>query len=121
VYFLGERVDEYAHGTIVNHDGSWLSGNEGNQPGLFMPSAPAIGETFVPEHLPDVAVQHSTVIAVDQAITTAAGAFEGCLVAKEVDLPLGTTEEKTYCPGVGLVREEFLGGYLELVVFETTS
>jgi hypothetical protein len=121
VYYLGERVDEYAHGTIVNHDGAWFSGEQGNQPGLFMPADSAVGMTFVQEYLPDVAMEQSTVIAVDQAITTAAGTFDGCLVTKDVSHPEGVTERKTYCPGVGLVHEGFLGGSLELVEFEMTA
>ena len=120
VYFVGERVDEYASGKIVNHEGAWLSGKDGAEPGVFMPADPHIGETFMLEHIPDVAMEQATVIALDQTITTAAGDFAGCLVTKEVALPHGATERKTYCPGVGLVREDFPGGSLELVEFGTT-
>jgi hypothetical protein len=119
VYYVGERVDEYAHGRIVNHDGTWLSGEQGIQPGVFMPAEPAVGGTFSPEHAPDVAMEQVTVIAVEQPITTAAGSFEGCLVTKEIGFPEGVIEEKTYCPDVGLVRESFPGGQLELVTFKT--
>jgi hypothetical protein len=122
VYFLGERDDEYEQEKLSRHDGeSWLSGDQGAQPGVFMPADPAVGETFVPEQLPDIAMEQATVIAVDQGITTAGGEFDGCLVTKEVSFPDQATERKTYCPGVGLVREDFLGGYLELVAFELTS
>jgi hypothetical protein len=122
VYYLGERVEEHMQGTRSRHDGgSWLSGDQGTQPGVFMPADPAVGETFVLEQLSDVAIEQSTVIAVDQGITTAGGEFDGCLVTKEVSFPDHATERKTYCPGVGLVREDFLGGYLELVAFELTS
>jgi hypothetical protein len=82
VYYVGQRVDESANGSIVNHDGTWLSGDQGTQPGIFMPADPEIGETFSPEYLPDVAIEQATVIALDQAITTVAGAFKGCLVTK---------------------------------------
>jgi hypothetical protein len=122
VYYLGERDEEYEHGKPGRDDGdSWLSGDAGAQPGVFMPADPTVGETFVPEQLSDVAIEQSTVIAVDQGITTAGGEFDGCLVTKEVSFPDHLTERKTYCPGVGLVREDFLGGYLELVAFELTS
>jgi hypothetical protein len=122
VYYLGEREEEYEHAKQSRQDGeSWLSGDKGAQPGVFMPADPAVGETFVSEQLPDVAIEQATVIAVDQGITTAGGEFDGCLVTKEVSFPDQATERKTYCPGVGLVREDFLGGYLELVAFESTS
>jgi hypothetical protein len=124
VYSVGERDDEYENGTIVkiiNHADAWLTGDHGNQPGVFMPADPAVGATFFPEHVPDVAIEQSTVIAVEQSIITAAGTFEGCVVTKDIDLPQGTSEEKAYCPQVGLVREDFPGGHLELVQVATTS
>jgi hypothetical protein len=121
VHYAGERVDQYEQGKIVGRDGTWLPGEQGTQLGVFMPADPAVGETFMPEHVPDIAIEQATVIAVEQASTVAAGTFEGCVVTKDIGLPHGTTEQKTYCPGVGLVREEFLGGHLELVQFETTS
>ena len=121
VYYVGERVDEFASGTIVNHEGTWLSGDQGTQPGVFMPADPAVGDTFVPEHVPDVAIEQATVIAVDQTVTIPAGTFDGCIVTEDIGFPKGTSEEKTYCPDVGLVREDFPAGHLELVRFKTTS
>jgi hypothetical protein len=121
VYYVGEWVRTFKQGKIVNHERSWLSGDQGMQPGVFMPADPVVGDTFVPERIPDVAVAEAIVIAVKQSITTAAGTFEGCVVTKEVNFPEHTTEEKTYCPEVGLVREDFPGGHLELVAFATAS
>lgn len=122
VYYLGEQVDASAQGIGSRHDGgSWRSGDQGAEPGVFMPADPVMGDTFVPEHVPDVALEQTTVIAVEQTVTTPAGTFEGCLITKEVGLPTGVTEEKTYCPEVGLVREGFPGGHRELVQVVATS
>jgi hypothetical protein len=121
VYYLGERVDEGADGTGSHDGGSWRSGDQGTPPGVFMPATPVVGKTFVLEAVPDVGLEQVTVIAVDQTVRVAAGTFAGCLVTKDISLPTGTTEEKTYCPAVGLVREDFLGGYLELVQVVTTA
>ena len=121
MYYVGERVDEFASGKIVDHEGTWLSGDQGTQPGVFMPADPAVGDTFEPEHVPDVAIEQSTVIAVDQTVTIPAGTFEGCIVTEDIGLPEGSSEEKMYCPQVGLVREDFPDGHLELVEFETAS
>jgi hypothetical protein len=121
VYYLGERVNEYEHGTIVNHEGTWLSGESGYLPGVFMPADPVVGDTFAPEHASDTVVEQSTVIAVEQSITTVAGTFERCVVMKEISFPKGATEEKTYCPGIGLVREESTRGQLVLVAFTTAA
>jgi len=118
VYYLGERVDEYENGNVVGHEGQWLAGEGSNEPGVFMPAQPAVGETFEQEKAPGVAEDESKVVALDQAVTTPAGSFSGCLKTEDYD-PLGkVTEFKYYCPGVGLVREEFTEGYLDLVAYE---
>jgi hypothetical protein len=121
VYYLGERVDEYGHGKSVDRDESWLAGDRGIEPGVFMPAKPVVGEIFAPERVSDSSLEQATVIASEESVTTVAGTFVGCLVVKEVRFPEGTAEQKTYCPDVGLVREDFVGGYLELVAFGPIS
>jgi hypothetical protein len=119
VYYLGERVDEFQDGQVVGHEGAWLAEPNGSPPGLFMPPAPTVGKTFDQEQIPGVAEAQSKVIAIDQMVTGASGTFSGCIQTEDVDLLDGTTEQKYYCPGVGLVREEFPGGYIDLLEFET--
>jgi hypothetical protein len=118
VYYLGEAVDEYEDGQVVGHSGSWQAGEGQNQPGLFMPLHPQAGQTFEQEQAPGVAEDHSTVLAVDQSITTSAGQFGGCMRTEDVNPLDGETENKVYCPGVGVVREESETGFLNLVRFE---
>jgi hypothetical protein len=121
VYYLGERVDEYDGGKIVGHEGAWLTGEHVDKPGLFLPAAARVGDTFYQERIPGVAEERFTVIAVGETLTTPAGTFDGCLRTEESNLTHvdgligGPTEQKVFCPGVGLVREEFPGGYLELM------
>ena len=60
-------------------------------------------------------------------LATPAGTFDGCVRTEEMnltDIPGllgGPTEQKVFCPGVGLVREDFPGGYLELVAFASPA
>jgi hypothetical protein len=127
VYYVGERVDEYANGTIVGHDGTWLTGEHVDEPGVFLPAEMRVGDTFYQERIPGVAEERFTVIALDQTLTTPAGTFTGCVRTEEMNLTHvdgligGPTEQKVYCPGVGLVREEFPGGYLELMPSTTPA
>ena len=120
VYYLGERVDEFQDGHVVGHEGTWLVEPNGDPPGLFMPPALTVGTTFNQEQIPGVAEAQSRVIAVDQTVTSASGTFAGCIQTEDLELLDGTTEQKYYCPGVGLVREDFPGGYIDLLTFETT-
>jgi hypothetical protein len=119
VYYLGERVDEFQDGQVVGHEGAWLTEPNGNPPGVFMPPTPTVGETFHQEQIPGVAEAQSKVIAVNQTVTSASGTFTGCIQTDDRDLLDGVIEQKYYCPDVGLVREEFPGGHIDLVEFET--
>jgi hypothetical protein len=123
VYYIGERVDEYANGKIISHEGTWLTGEHVDEPGVFLPAAVRVGDTFYQERVPGVAEERFTVIAVNQTLTTPAGTFDGCVRTEERNLTNvdgllgGPTEQKVFCSGVGLVREDFPGGYLELQRF----
>lgn len=118
VYYLGERVDEYENGKVVSHEGQWLAGEGKNEPGVFMPAQPVLGETFEQEKAPGLAEDRSKVVALDQSVTTPAGSFSGCLKTEDYDPLSKVTEFKYYCPGVGLVREEFKEGHLDLIAYE---
>ncbi|MGH2531353.1 MAG: hypothetical protein ACRDJW_03500 [Thermomicrobiales bacterium] len=118
IYYLGESVDDYEDGEVVGHSGAWLAGEGENQPGLFMLPDPDVGQVFEQERAPGIAEDISTVIAVDEAITTPAGQFSGCLKTEDVNPLDDETENKYYCPGVGVVREESEDSFLDLVHFE---
>jgi hypothetical protein len=115
VWYLGERVDDYEDGKLVGHEGQWLAGRDGARPGLFMPAEPKLGDAFEQERAPGVAEDRSTVVAVDVEVTTDAGTFSGCIKTEDFAPLDDVTEFKYYCRDIGLVREEFAGGRLDLV------
>jgi hypothetical protein len=117
VYYMGERVDEYDGGQVVGHGGQWLAGEGDNQPGVFMPALPAAGDEFEQEMAPGIAEDTSTVVALEQTLTTPAGTFDGCIKTEDFDPLSDVTELKYYCPGVGLVREEPPDGHLDLISY----
>jgi hypothetical protein len=117
VYYFGERVDEYEGGKVVSHEGQWLAGEGKNREGVFMPAQPTLGQVFEQEKAPGVAEDTSTIVAVDQSVTTPAGSFSGCLKMEDFSPLAKETEFKFYCPGVGVVREEFPGGHLDLISY----
>lgn len=118
VYYMGERVDDYEDGQVVGNSGQWLTGEGGNQPGEFMPASIAVGQVFEQERVPGIAEDRSTIVALDQTIETAAGAFRDCVETEDVNPLDDSTERKVYCPGVGIVRETGANGQLDLVSFE---
>jgi hypothetical protein len=117
VYYIGETVDNYEDGEIVDHEGTWLAGEGDNQAGIFMPASPDPGQKFEQERAPGIAEDRSTIIALDQTVTTDAGSFDGCIKTEDVAPLDDVREHKFYCPDVGLVREEVEGGHLDLVWF----
>jgi hypothetical protein len=118
VSYFGEDVDDYEDGEIVGHSGAWLAGEGDALPGIFMPADPQVGDQFEQERAPGVAEDESEVIAVDQAVETPAGAFEGCIRTEDYAPLDDVTEFKYYCPDVGLVVEQNDEG---VTIFELIS
>lgn len=110
VWYMGEHVNDYEDGKLSGHGGQWLAGENGAQPGLFMPAEPEVGVTFEQERAPGVAEDESTVIEVDLAVEVPAGSFTGCIKTEDFAPLDNATEFKFYCPDVGLVREQGQGG-----------
>ena len=115
VWYVGEKVDNYEDGKIVDHEGAWQAGEDGASAGLFMPADPNVGDRLQQERAPGVADVHSSVVADDVEITSPAGKFSGCIRTKDFAPLDNSTEFKLYCPSVGLVREELTDGRLELL------
>lgn len=117
VYYLGESVDNFEDGELVDHEGQWLAGEGDNLPGVFMPADPQVGDEFEQERAPGVAEDQSKVVAVDQEVTTEAGTFTGCIKTEDFDPIDDVTEFKYYCPDIGMVREEAEDGGIELISY----
>jgi hypothetical protein len=115
VRYMGEAVDDIDDGKVVGHEGQWLAGKGNAKPGVFMPADPKVGDAFKQERAPGVAEDRSKVVAVGLNVTTPAGRFDDCIKTKDFAPLDKNTEFKYYCAGVGLVREQFPEGRLDLV------
>ena len=106
VYYLGEDVDIYRNGKIVDHEGAWLHGTGGATLGLLMPASPVVGQRYYQEVAPRVAMDRAEVVSLSERMITPAGTFEKCLKTQETTpLEPGDKEYKLYAPGVGLVQD----------------
>jgi hypothetical protein len=106
IYYLGEEVDIYKNGKIVDHEGAWLHGSKGATLGLLVPAAPVVGRRYYQEVAPGVAMDRAEVVSLSERLTTPAGTFEKCLKTQETTpLEPGDTEHKLYAPGVGLIQD----------------
>jgi hypothetical protein len=106
VFYFGEDVDMYKGGKISSHDGSWFADQDGNHPGLFMPSRPLLGARFYQEIAPHVAMDRVEIASDTEALETPAGEFRNCVKTEETTpLEPGAREYKVFARGIGLVQD----------------
>jgi hypothetical protein len=109
IFYFGEDVDIYEDGEVVAHDGAWRVGVDGALPGIIMPGTFLKGSRYFQEVAPDVALDRARHVEEGLELETPAGTFTGCVAVLETT-PLEPGEEslKMYCPGVGMVVDDFL-------------
>jgi hypothetical protein len=106
VWYLGEIVQNFEDGELVDLDGSWKAGEEGALPGIQMLSVPRVGVTYRQELLLTEAEDAATVLSVNAKAQVPAGTFTGCVKTEDfTPLEPGHVEHKYYAPDVGLVLE----------------
>lgn len=120
VWYLGELSTEFDYDDEGNQigsstEGSWRAGENGASAGFIMPAfPPTVGFNYFQEHAPnDDALDHATIVSLDESITVPAGSFEDVLDTTESStLDLEEFEHKFYAPGVGriLIEEDFVNG-----------
>jgi len=108
VWYYGEHTAELdAHGNVTNTEGTWRSGRDGAQAGVFMPAHPQVGQSFRQEHYKGHAEDHFRVLA----------RTKSTLLTKEwTPLEPGVVDHKRYRRGVGEIREESVRGATERLV-----
>ena len=105
VFYFGEAVDIYEDGEIVSHDGAWLAGVGGAQPGVIMPGSYLLGSRYFQERAPG-AMDRGEHTAMGLTVATPAGTFHNCVEVIETSpLEPGHESLKRYCPGIGLVQD----------------
>lgn len=109
IFYLGEEVDIYEDGKIVDHEGAWEAGINEAKHGLIMSGTPEIGMKYYQEIAPGVAEDRAEIVALDKTLDTPVGKFEKVLETEETNaLKPDEKESKFYAPGIGLIQEESL-------------
>jgi hypothetical protein len=127
VWYLGESVDNYENGKLVDHEGSWEAGVDGAQPGIAMPADPKPGVTYRQEYRKGIAEDRGAVVTVGEERVEVPGGFfnRDVLMTRDlVPLEPKVQELKFYAPGVGpilSVHTDGAGGRAELVRYEEGS
>ena len=107
VFYFGEDVDNYEDGQIVDHEGSWRAGENGARPGIIMPGTFLLDARYYQEIAgEDEALDRACNFRMNRRIWTHAGFRHGCVDTYETTpLEPGEFSLKSYCPGIGLVRD----------------
>lgn len=124
VWYLGETVDNYQDGKLMDHAGSWEWGVDGALPGIIMWATPAehLNETYYQEYYTDEAEDQGQVLSVAEKITVPFGTFEN--VVKTYDfsaLDSELQENKFYASGIGVIKEVDLKTGEEVVLIEYST
>ena len=114
VCYMGERVDVYAEGKIVGHEGAWLTGEHHALPGVLFPAHPRVGDKFHSENVPGIAVESDEIVSVEETVVVPAGTYKHCVKVKE-SVKGEEPEYKYYAPKMGVVREAPHGGDVRLI------
>jgi hypothetical protein len=120
VWYFGEDTAELnAAGEVKSTEGTWHSGVDGAEPGVFMPARPHLGRHFRQEWLAGHAEDSFSVIDLSTPVQVPAGSYPDALRTEETTaLEPGVVDNKWYAKGIGDVRELTVHGpqeKLELV------
>ena len=113
VHYLGEHVDNYENGRVVDHHGTWLYGKHTKTLGVAMPARPRVGDRWRNVDVPGITVVRDRAVAILRRVTVRGRTYRDVLRVRE--RAGGETEYKLYAPGVGNIRERPPEGHLELV------
>lgn len=109
IFYLGEEVEIYENGKVVDHEGAWEAGVKDAKLGLIMSGKPEVGMKYYQEIAPGVAEDRAEVVGLDNVLDTPAGKFDKVLETEETNaLKPDEKESKFYAPGIGLIQEETL-------------
>jgi hypothetical protein len=118
VWYLGEATAELdKRGHVTSREGSWLTGRDGAQPGIYMPAHAAVGSSARQEFYQGHAEDHFRVLTLNASVTTPYASSHAALLTREwTPLEPGVIDHKLYVRGVGTVREETVKGANELAI-----
>jgi hypothetical protein len=115
VWYFGERTAllNKRH-QVVSREGSFRSGRDGAEAGVFMTAHPEVGQSFQQENYPGQAEDTFTVLDLHAQISVPVLASADALLTKETTpLEPGVVDHKYYVRDIGTVREVTVKGGTE--------
>jgi len=122
IWYLGEAVENYENGKLVDRAGSFEAGVDGAQPGIAMPANPEPGLSYRQEYYKGEAEDRAVVITVgEEQVEVPYGHFTGVLMTRDlVPTEPKVQELKFYARDVGpllSIHTDGAGGRAALVSY----
>jgi hypothetical protein len=112
VWYFGENTAELdRHGNVVSREGSFRSGRDGAEAGIFMPLHPRVGQTFQQENYPGHAEDKFRVRALHAHVRSPLLSSNNGMVTREwTRLEPGVVDHKSYVRNIGELAERTVKG-----------
>ena len=120
VWYLGEVTKELdKNGQVTSTAGSWETGVDGAEAGIFMPAVPAVGQSFRQEYYRGQAEDWFQILDLSASLSGPWGASAEAMQVQEwTPLEPDVLDHKFYVRGIGMVSEDSVKGgdeHLQLV------
>jgi hypothetical protein len=118
VWYFGESTAELDRsGKVTSTEGTWRSGVDGAQAGIFMPAHPQVGRSFRQEYYKDHAEDHFRILSLSASVSVPFVTSKQALLTKEwTPLEPDVVDHKLYVRGIGNVKEETVKGPTQRLV-----
>jgi hypothetical protein len=103
VWYFGETVSNYKDGKLTDQSGSWEAGPAGARPGIIMPAAPRVGQTYRQESAKGIAEDMGTVVAVGEKVAVPHGTYDDCVKIRDWSRLEWGGDYKYFCAGIGFM------------------
>jgi hypothetical protein len=115
VWYFGEDTAELKpDGSVKSTEGTWLSGRDGAEAGIFMPADPQVGQSFRQEYYKGQAEDHFRILSLAEQVKTPGSTSDQAMLTMEwTPLEPNVVDHKYYVQGIGTVLEQTAKGPLE--------
>ena len=115
VWKFGEETGEFDGVVFRATDESWVAGEAGFSPWIFLPAEPRVGDKYI-GHRPG-GRDTLEILSLTATADVPAGTFLNCLEAEEEPDDVDDPDIILFAPNVGLVSETGHNGRMELISF----
>ena len=115
VWYFGEATAELdKNGHVTSREGSWLTGVNGAQAGIYIPGHPRVGDSARQEYYKGHAEDHFQVLSLSATVSVPfVGSHKALLTKEWTPLEPGVLDHKYYLRGIGNVKEVSVKGPVE--------